>query len=131
MNENYLRGLLEQKPHRGSRELLCKTEEEFKETIKLLYADDAITDLNGRHIDHFFPDVAGEMKIGYDRGHWVSEHLPEERLEENERTLARVTLYQLQTALHRDRGDKLCATTCVGRFKGGEGIFPDLKAKLA
>ena len=107
-----------------------KTEKEFKETIKLLYADDAITDLNGRYTDYFFPDVAEELKVAYDRGHWVSELMEEERLEGYDRALARVTLYQLQTALHRDRGDKLCTTTCVGRFKGGEGIFPDLKVKL-
>ena len=44
--------------------------------------------------------------------------------------LARITLYELQTALHRDRGDKLCATFCAGRFEGGEGLLPDLNAKV-
>ena len=92
-----------------------------------------MTDIIGRYIDAFFPDVAEDLRTSFERGSWVAGVLPPEaeRLRGFDRFLGRVTLYQLQTSLHRDRGDKICATTCAGRFRGGEGIFPDLNVKLA
>lgn len=42
----------------------------------------------------------------------------------------RVTLWKLQTGIHLDDLDFLCAIYCAGQFVDGEGIFTDLKLKL-
>ena len=123
-----------QKPHRASSELRGRSFDEFLETIKLLYADDDITDIIDRYIEIFFSDVAQDLRKSFMRGQWVSKFLAKRMGERSTlrrgRLLGKVTLYELQTALHWDRADVLCAIFCAGRFEGGEGIFPDLNAKL-
>lgn len=44
--------------------------------------------------------------------------------------LGRATLWKLQTGLHIDKDDYLCAITCSGSYDGGNAIFPDITTKL-
>lgn len=98
--------------------------------MKLVYADDAITDLLDKYMEQVFPKEYAELKVSSERGKWVKEYLPAGTKLNGGVFLGRVTLYKLQTALHMDGGDYLCVSFCGGDFEGGEGLFPDLKMKF-
>lgn len=44
--------------------------------------------------------------------------------------LGRATLWKLQTGLHLDKKDFLCAITNSGSFTGGEALIPDFFRKF-
>ena len=78
----------------------------------------------------FAPSVYAKLKLGHDRGEWISKEL--DIVDPKTGCLnGRVTTWQLQTLMHRDRKDVLCAIFCSGHFEGGEAIFPDLGMKFA
>ena len=106
-----------------------KVDEEFEFSAPLLYADQNIVDLIEHYLQMFCPDVYARLKLGFHRGHWVAAELP--LLDIAEGTfLGRVTLYKLQTSMHRDIKDAICVIFCSGSFEGGEAIFPDLNIKF-
>ena len=98
--------------------------------MKTMMSDDQITDLAEQYVKILFPEEYVTLKESYERGHWVKEHLPAGTRLSGGIFLGRVTLYRLQTAIHRDRLDTICVAICAGRFEGGEGIFPDLWLKF-
>ncbi|KAH8078732.1 hypothetical protein BXZ70DRAFT_911155 [Cristinia sonorae] len=105
-----------------------KQRAEFLARGRLLYADGRITDLIECYVMLGFPKLYPKLKVSFERGHWVEEELGHTAA--GGVFLGRVTLYKLQTQLHRDVGDVLCAIFCAGAFEGGEAIFPDLNLKL-
>lgn len=80
----------------------------------------------------YFPEEAKRMKEAYNKGgSWIRDKVKHmHHFRSNGMWMLRVTLWKLQTAVHRDINDELCLLFCVGEFEGGEGIFPDLKLKV-
>ena len=107
-----------------------KRKEEFDTTAPLLYADENIVDLIEHYIKLFLPGLYKKLKKAFERGHWVKSELPPGTRVAGGCLLGRVTLYKLQTAMHRDIQDAICAIFCTGEFEGGEAIFPDLQMKF-
>ncbi|TCD66602.1 hypothetical protein EIP91_001159 [Steccherinum ochraceum] len=122
--------VLKKDPLQAAAELRCKTEEEFQETIKALWADDNGEDLITRYVKALYPEHFEDLEESADRGQWVKSHLPAGARMKSGVFLGKVTLYKLQTVLHKDNLDLLCVATCAGRFVGGEGIFADLGLKI-
>ena len=108
-----------------------KAQEHFEATAGLLNDDQNIVHLIECYIFLFFPELYVPLKRAYNRGAaWVKSKLPPGSRVADGVFLGRVTLYKLQTQMHRDELDLLCAIFCAGEFDGGEAIFPDLNAKL-
>ncbi|THH20618.1 hypothetical protein EUX98_g8549 [Antrodiella citrinella] len=119
-----------EKPLRPARELLGKNKSEFTETIKLMYADDNITSLLNEYVKLLFPDVYDDLAKSAARGRWVEKTFAAGTRMFGGVFLGRVTLYNLQTAIHMDKMDAICVCFCGGQFVGGEAIFPDLHVKF-
>lgn len=106
-------------------------EAEFKFTAPLLYDDENIADYLNCLVRLLYPHVYNELELAADRcTQWLKGSLPPGTRIANGVLMGRVTIYKLQTAMHRDIRDCICAIICTGRFEGGEGIFPDLNLKL-
>lgn len=88
----------------------------------------------GTHVEELtkrlWPEKYKVLKETFNKGNWVPEELPAGSRIAGGCFLGRVTLWKLQTALHRDCGDPLCVIFCAGDFVGGPAILPDLSLKL-
>ncbi|THH26863.1 hypothetical protein EUX98_g7328 [Antrodiella citrinella] len=101
------------------------------DVIKYMFADGHIANYISQLVALWMPKDFKRLKKAFDRANWIQDILEEGENVGGGIFVGRVTLYKLQTHLHRDLGDTICAITCVGQFKGGEAIFPDLDLKLA
>ena len=79
-------------------------------------------------VKHFFPDEYPILDDVYNKVNWVSEELP--MYTKDGIFVGQILLWKLQTALHRDPRDFICAIFCAGDFKGGELLILDLMLKL-
>ncbi|TCD60051.1 hypothetical protein EIP91_010838 [Steccherinum ochraceum] len=112
-----------------SSDLRGKTEEEFLFNVSKLYNDHLITSLIEAWVLRWFPDEHKKLKESFENGHWVSTEYPA-YAKKSGIFLGRVTLWKLQTSLHRDAKDVLCVIFCCGKFQGGELILPDIGLKF-
>lgn len=110
--------------------------------MELIYKDWAIQSYLSELAEGLFPEEFARMVAAREKTSWVANEI-------NGQTAAaileqqtgkkipanlfegRVTLWKLQTGIHVDALDYLCAIYCSGQFVGGEGIFTDLNLKLA
>lgn len=91
------------------------------------------------HIGHLTrlscPKQYERMKNATTRADWIQalkelEMDKDTKIANDEGFILRVTLYKVQTGLHRDIQDFLCAITCAGEYEEGYAIFPDLGIRL-
>ncbi|TCD65769.1 hypothetical protein EIP91_002208 [Steccherinum ochraceum] len=130
---------------RPSVDLLGKDDEEFFTIAEYLAGDDPIQFYLEEVLKKQMPDEFAALQETGRKARWIRERLLERRVAAGEKWakmegcspyisegifMNRVTLYKLQTSLHRDKKDYLCVIFCAGEFIGGEGLFPDLGVKL-
>lgn len=119
-----------QEPMRPLADLLGKSEAEFRFNVSKLYADDPICALLEKMVQAHSPKIYRRMRAAYCKFNWVREEVPIYLYRANGLFLLRVTLYKLQTSLHRDPKDLICVLFCGGEFEGGKALFPDLNVKF-
>ncbi|TCD65943.1 hypothetical protein EIP91_001973 [Steccherinum ochraceum] len=129
-------------PHRISTNLRStlstkkeKQDEEWQESFELIFDNGNIPDLIDHYVRLFAPQWHKRLKLSYQRGaHWVKDVLPEGARLGGRCFLGRFIIWKLQTQMHRDVGEAICAMICAmicaGRFEGGEALFPDLDTKF-
>ena len=119
--------------HQASANLTGKSDEDFLRDAALEWQDRGIAELIEHYVKMFFPKLYPRLKAAFRRGNWVPQilkrYVPSDNIADGV-FLVRVTLFKLQTALHRDINDTICAIFCSGDFEGGAALFPDLNLKL-
>ncbi|THH33078.1 hypothetical protein EUX98_g1091 [Antrodiella citrinella] len=120
-------------PQKGqwpSKELCREDNDTFLRNAKRMWDDRNIANYVEEQVKLFWPELYKDLKKAFDRGNWVPELLPYGSRIAQGCFLGRVTLWKLETALHRDVGDTICVIFCSGDFEGGAAILPDLGLKL-
>ncbi len=86
-------------------------------------------DLISRMVQATFPDKFGDLKLSADRARWTSKNFTANSFEGGV-FMNRVTLWKLNSRLHRDLKDLLCVIACGGNFTGSELLVLDLRMKF-
>lgn len=103
----------------------------FIHASNLVFADDDLTLLLGEMTRKAFPLLYEKLEHAFCAGRWIGTPILNEGMPlPGGVYLGRATLWKLQTTIHIDINDTLCAITNSGAYTGGEAIFPDLRAKL-
>ncbi|TCD65480.1 hypothetical protein EIP91_002564 [Steccherinum ochraceum] len=112
-----------------SMDLRGRSREEFRDIVRTYYGDSQIHE-NIKHITkEFFPEDHDKLERVYKEGSWVPQEFPA-FAPATGLFLGRIILWKLQTSVHLDDNDVLCAIWCCGQFTGGHAYIPDLKLKL-
>lgn len=94
-----------------------------------LCADAFIDGYVAEIVEHLLPDQSEILKETSERAAGVYEDV-EIYCPKRGVLLGKITLWKLQTGLHRDTKDYLCVLYCSGDFEGGELLIPDLKLRF-
>lgn len=94
-----------------------------------LHADSAIDGYTAELIQHLLPAQSKILEETSKRAAGVYEDLDVYCTRKGV-LLGKITLWKLQTGLHRDCKDYLCVLYCSGDFEGGELLIPDLKLRF-
>lgn len=104
-------------------------------TQALLFADEDLTGLLREMTRVAFPKEFKALESSFAAGSWIGTPLPNGPKGfkfplPGGVFLGRATLWKLQTGLHLDKKDYLCAITNSGSFEGAEALLPDFVTKL-
>lgn len=104
-------------------------------TQALLFADEDLTGLLGELTRVAFPKEFEVLEASFAAGSWIGTPLSDGPGKfkfplPGGVFLGRATLWKLQTGLHLDKKDYLCAITNSGSFEGARALFPDFSTKF-
>lgn len=96
---------------------------------ELLHRDHPIDGIAAVFLEHFVPHKFPELQLSSERAAWIAQDF-KVVCKKKGVMVGKITLWKLQTSLHRDRKDHICVLYCSGDFEGGELLIPDLKKRF-